>query len=159
MAAIGLEQLKKFDKFVVKRQDLAKKYDQLLSNCSMISSLSRDYYTIVPHIYVVRVKGMNNRKEIQQRMLDKNIQVGYHYQPNHWLNYYANDSILPLPITEKVFPELLSLPLHPDMEEAHCELVVNELINIILDLNMSNVSDNMGPLVSVIVTTFNRKKI
>ena len=131
MAAIGLEQLKKFDNFAIKRKNLAKKYDSLISQNPSISSLSRDYDTVVPHIYVVRVKGMANRKEIQQKMLEKNIQVGYHYQPNHWLNYYANDKILPLPITEKVFPELLSLPLHPDMEEAHCELVVNELINII----------------------------
>jgi len=131
MAAIGLAQLKRFPEFAKKRQELAKNYDQLFSNHPLIKPFPRDYNTVVPHIYVVRIKGMKNRKEIQQKMLEKGIQVGYHYQPNHWLSYYENDNLLPLPVTEKVFPELMSLPLHPDVLDKDVEYIVNELIEIV----------------------------
>ncbi len=131
MAAIGIEQLKRFLKFAVKRQQLAKQYDKLFSSHSSIKPISRDYDTVVPHIYVVRIYGMKNRKEIQQKMLEKGVQVGYHYQPNHWLSFYNNDKALPLSVTESVFPEIMSLPLHPDLSNNDVEYVVDELSKIL----------------------------
>ena len=131
MAAIGLEQLKRFPEFANKRQVLANMYDQLFSNNLFIEPLQRDYNSVVPHIYVVRIKGMNNRKDIQQKMLEKGIQIGYHYQPNHWLSLYKHDNVLPLFITEKVFPELMSLPLHPDVSIDDVEYIANELNKIV----------------------------
>ena len=115
MAAIGIEQLKRFPLYAKKRQQLAIQYDQLFTDHSSIQPLPRDYKTVVPHMYVVRIFGMKNRKEIQQKMLEKGVQVGYHYQPNHWLSYFKNDKALPLSVTESVFPEIMSLPLHPDL--------------------------------------------
>jgi len=132
MAAIGIEQVKRFPEFANKRQDLAKKYDQLFDNDSVIHPLPRDYNTVVPHIYVVRINGMSKRKEIQQEMLEKGIQIGYHYQPNHWLSLYKNDNTRPLPVTEKVFPELMSLPLHPDLSNNNVEYVADELSKIVI---------------------------
>jgi dTDP-4-amino-4,6-dideoxygalactose transaminase len=132
MAVIGLEQLKRFSEFAANRQEIAKQYDKLISAHSSIQPLSRDYNTVVPHIYVVRLNGMKGRKEIQQNMLEKGIQVGYHYQPNHWLNFYKDDKALQLPNTESVFPELMSLPLHLDLSVDDVEYVVNELIKIVV---------------------------
>ena len=131
MAAIGLEQLKQFPDFVIKRRELAKKYDSLFSNNSIISPLPRDYNSVVPHIYVVRIKGMNNRKVIQNKMIEENIQVGYHYQPNHWLDFYKYDHEHPLKITEHVYPELLSLPLHPDLTMNDVRFVADKLTEIV----------------------------
>ena len=123
MAAIGLEQLKRFPDFAKKRQNFAKKYDEFFSDQLEIKSLPRDYDTVVPHIYVVRVPKMNDRKKIQQKMLEKGIQVGYHYQPNHWLSL--------LKITENIFPELLSLPLHPDLSFENVETTAKQLIKLV----------------------------
>jgi dTDP-4-amino-4,6-dideoxygalactose transaminase len=127
MAAIGLEQLKRFPQFANKRQQLAKKYDQLFYGYDKICPIQRDYDTVVPHIYVVRLPGMKNRKENLQQMLDKGIQAGFHYQPNHWLNYYKDETALPLPATDLVFPELMSLPLHTDLSESDIIYIVSEL--------------------------------
>jgi dTDP-4-amino-4,6-dideoxygalactose transaminase len=131
MAAIGLEQLKRFSGFAENRQKIALKYDQLFSDQLSIKFLPRDYNTVVPHIYVVRVTGKNNRKEIQQKMLEKGIQVGYHYQPNHWLDFYKDYKALPLPITDSIFPEMMSLPLHPDLSISEVEFVAENLILIL----------------------------
>jgi len=131
MAAIGLEQLKRFQVFAEKRQKLAKKYDQLFYNVPDIKPIPRDYETVVPHIYVVSINKMKNRKEIQKFMKNKGIQVGFHYQPNHLLSLYTDNKKPPLPITDKMFPKLLSLPLHPELTEHDVEFISSTLINII----------------------------
>jgi dTDP-4-amino-4,6-dideoxygalactose transaminase len=127
MAAIGVEQLKRFPEFSQKRQKLAKRYDQLFKDHPSIKPVPRDYKTVVPHIYVVCICGMKDRKRIQQKMLIKGIQVGYHYQPNHWLNLYNNDESQSLPVTDSVFPELMSLPLHPHLSEEEVDYIAAEL--------------------------------
>ena len=131
MAAIGLEQLKRFLEFAKIRQDLAKKYDFLFRDVEGIQPLQRDYDTVVPHIHVVRIPGMKNRNELREKMLGKGIQVGYHYQPNHWLTRHPNEFDAPLPVTDRIFPELLTLPLHPDVSDTDVEYVASELINLV----------------------------
>ena len=133
MAAIGIEQLKRFSEFAKKRRELAKHYDQLFKSHSVIQPVPRDYDNVVPHIYVVKIDGMKNRKEIQQIMLEKGIQVGYHYQPNHWLRFFQDYQQNPLPVTDSVFPELLTLPLHPDVSGADVEFIAFELMNAVTD--------------------------
>lgn len=133
MAAIGIEQLKRFSKFAAKRKKLAKHYDELLANHSIIQPVPRDYDDVVPHIYVVRINEMKNRSEIQQKMLEKGIQVGYHYQPNHWLSFFKDEKHNHLPVTDAVFPELITLPLHPDVSIADVEFIASELKNILTD--------------------------
>jgi len=130
MAAIGIEQFNRFPELAAKRKTLAKKYDSKFYQSSKIKSLNRDYKTVVPHIYVVRIIGMKNRKKLGQILLDKGIQTGYHYLPNHWLTFYRDNKAEPLTKSELIFPELLSLPLHPDLSINDVEFVANELIKI-----------------------------
>ena len=127
MAAIGLEQLKRFPEFATKRQLLAKHYDELLINIPNIAILKRDYNNIVPHIYIVRIIGLKNRKALQERLLSKNIQTGIHYQPNHWLTMYRSQSATSLPNTDAIFPEILTLPLHPEISKSDVDYVVQTL--------------------------------
>jgi len=131
MAAIGIEQLNRFPEFSRKRRELAKRYDQLFNDHPSIKPVPRDYETVVPHIYVVCICGMKDRKCIQQKMLEKGIQVGYHYQPNHWLSFFQDEKHKPLPVTDAVFPELMSLPLHPDLTEEDINYIVVELKKLI----------------------------
>ena len=127
MAAIGLEQLKRFDELKLKRRNLAKLYDELFSDVKNINPLIRDYENVVPHIYVIRIHKMKDRQLIIKKMLEKNIQVGFHYQPNHLLEFYKDTSILP--ITESIFPELLSLPLHPELTKLDVKYISDSLIS------------------------------
>lgn len=133
MAAIGLAQLKRFPEMAATRQRLARQYDELLRNHPRIRPLPRDYDTVVPHIYVVRIVGMSDRKALQARLLEQGIQTGIHYQPNHVLSIYHDSAAFPLPMTDKVFPELLTLPLHPDVTVEDVELVCAQLKSLLHD--------------------------
>ena len=128
MAAIGIEQLKRFDAAIVIRQSRAKLYDNLLRNNKRITFLKHDYENVVPHIYVIRIAGLKNREDLQRRLLVQNIQTGIHYQPNHRLSFFRNQEMPVLPVTEMIYPEMLTLPLHPDISEADVRYVVQTLI-------------------------------
>ena len=69
-----------------------------------------------------------DKNNLQKRLLNRNIQTGIHYQPNHKLSYYKDFNTLPLLNTDKIFPELLSLPLHPDLNISDIEYVVKKLL-------------------------------
>jgi dTDP-4-amino-4,6-dideoxygalactose transaminase len=127
MAAIGLEQLRRFDEFAEVTRDRARFYNELLCDHPRIQPLKRDYDTVVPHIYVVCIASMRDRKELQARLLDQGVQTGIHYQPNHWLSLYRDPIAAPLPVTDSVFPDILTLPLHADLSEANVERVVSVL--------------------------------
>jgi len=128
MAAIGLVQLERFPEMSKKRQKLAMRYEELLRGHPRIRNIFQNYEDVVPHIYVVRITDLSNRNALQSKLLDLRIQTGIHYHPNHLLNFYQNKSALPLPVTEVVFPELLSLPLHPDLTYEDVDFVCNELL-------------------------------
>jgi dTDP-4-amino-4,6-dideoxygalactose transaminase/dTDP-4-dehydrorhamnose 3,5-epimerase-like enzyme len=127
MAAIGLAQLKRFPELAATRQRLARLYDERLSGHPRIRPLPRDYRTVVPHIYVARVEGIGDRKALQARLLEDGIQTGIHYQPNHLLSLYSDPQAPALRVTETVFPELLTLPLHPDLTEQDVATVCRQL--------------------------------
>ena len=133
MAAIGLEQLKRFPQIAATRQRLSCRYDELLQGCRRIRPLPRDYNIVVPHIYVVRIQGITDRKILQAQLLEQGIQTGIHYQPNHELSFYRDSAALPLPVTDAVFPELLTLPLHPDVSEKDVEFICMQLKALLHD--------------------------
>ncbi len=127
MAAIGIEQLRRFDTLARIRRERARLYDGILRGHSRIQPLQRDYDSVVPHIYVVRIAGLVERKRLQARLLEDNIETGIHYFPNHWLTFYRDPAAAPLPNTDSIFPELLTLPLHPDLSEPDVRYVCDRL--------------------------------
>ncbi len=137
MAAIGNEQLKRFEVFAAARQKFSKEYDRLLRNHLSIIRIEHDYDLIVPHIYVVRIKGLKNRKVLQDRLLQHNIQTGIHYQPCHTLSLFRNNATLPYPVTEAAFSQMLTLPLHPDLREGDVKRIVETLLAEVEALNIS----------------------
>ncbi len=131
MAAIGLEQLKRFSEIKQKRQQLARRYDQMLADNVAIIPMDHDYTSIVPHIYVVRVTELVDRDALRRAMCDVGVQTGVHYKPNHLLSFYKNENLLPLTVTESIFPTLITLPLHFDMSEEDVDFVCKQLCSFI----------------------------
>jgi dTDP-4-amino-4,6-dideoxygalactose transaminase len=133
MAAIGIEQLKKQKSLASRRQALASKYDILFSSLDRISPVARNCPGAVPHIYVVRIADLtvSGREKLRKKMLAAGIETGIHYWPNHLLSFFQTSCSDILPITERVYPELLTVPLHPDLTEADLERVAAGLANFI----------------------------
>ena len=110
MAAIGVIQLDRLESFIKKRQKIAKRYLNELSKIRDISFLDFNYNEIIPHIFVIKEK---NRDNLRKYLLNNNIEVGIHYKPNHMLSKYKTD--YSLPVSEKVYKKILTLPCHVDL--------------------------------------------
>ena len=132
-AAIGLVQLERFDKeFKPRRQELARDYTKALKDLKGIELFSDngdDYDEIVPHIFPVRVLG-KRRDALREHLIKANIECGVHYYPNHLLTYYK-DGGARLPVTERLYGELLSLPLHPDLTGEMQERVIDAVLEFL----------------------------
>ena len=130
MAAIGRVQLARFEaEFRPRRIALAECYRELLCDVPETVLLEADLGPVVPHIFPVRI--LNGRRDaVRQGLADRGIETGIHYKPNHLLRFYGARRG-ELPVTERVYDELLSLPLHPDLTDADQSLVVSTILNLL----------------------------
>lgn len=111
-AAIGLVQLKKFKKMNAKRIKIAKKYDKELSKIDGLEVIKTDYKDIAFFMYIVKVK--KDRDGLMKHLKENGIDSGIHYIPSHLFTLYKGLTTK-LPATEKVWEEILTLPLYPDL--------------------------------------------
>lgn len=124
-ASIGLVQLKKLDNFLQKKRTIVRKYDEVFKKIPNIELLYRDYEETAPFNYVIKIK--NGLRDKLLEYLKKNgVGAGINYIPNHlqplFKNYQAE-----LPVTERVWEEIISLPLYYDMTEDDLDTVINKV--------------------------------
>ena len=123
MAAIGRVQLSRLDgEFIPARRALGDIYRQRLAGLDGLRLLQTDPQDfVVPHIVCVRV--LNGRKdELKAALTAAGIPVGVHYKPNHLLSLFRPaPGSLPLPVTEQLYGELVTLPMHPGLSAADVE--------------------------------------
>ena len=123
MAAIGRVQLSRLDgEFIPARRALGDIYRQRLAGLDGLRLLQTDPQDfVVPHIVCVRV--LDGRKdELKAALTAAGIPVGVHYKPNHLLSLFRPaPGSLPLPVTEQLYGELVTLPMHPGLSAADVE--------------------------------------
>ena len=134
MAAIGIEQLKRLNNFSEKRQYLAKLYDSIFIQEPKIKTLKINYDEVVPHIYIVIINNLFNKKHIQNKLLMHGIQTGTHYMPNHLLSFYSKEGgRSSLSNSEKIFENMITLPLHFELSDFEVEFISQKFIEVLND--------------------------
>lgn len=121
-AAIGLVQLEKLDKFLSRKKEIVKRYDNAFTGIDGIEILKRDYENTAFFSYIVKIN--TKRDELMEFLKGKGIDSGVHYIPNH-LQPFFKDYSISLPITEKVWQEIVTLPLYYDMTDDDVQNVIN----------------------------------
>jgi dTDP-4-amino-4,6-dideoxygalactose transaminase len=122
MAAIGMVQVDRLEDFRIKRQAIAKQYVESFKDIDSIELLDFNFDEVLPHIFVIKCQ---RRDELREYLMANNIECGIHYKPNHLLSKYKNSNILP--ITEKIYEEILTLPCHVDLTKDEQNIVINKI--------------------------------
>lgn len=123
MAAIGRTQLRRFDaEFKPKRISLARRYRELLGEMGGIELFDSSLGEVVPHVMPIKILA-GRRDAVRQALLGREIQSGIHYKPNHLLTKFGGGTVS-LPCAERLYAELLTLPLHPALEMEQVEQIV-----------------------------------
>ncbi len=124
-AVIGLAQLKVLEEHNLIRREYAQKYDKAFKDVDWIETpVEKDYAYSARHNYVVKVPARN---ELNEYLRAKGISTGVHYEPIHHFKVFGNAKA-DVPVTERVWPKLLTLPLYPGITEEEFEKVVSEII-------------------------------
>lgn len=133
-AEILLRKLKRLDQYIAKRQDLAKRYNEILATTSLILPIVREGNTHIFYIYVCRHP---KRDEIIKELAKREIFVNISYPwPIHimrgyrYLGYSKGD----LPETEIAAMEIFSLPMYPALKYEQQDKVCLALSEILSNL-------------------------
>lgn len=123
-AAIGLEQLKRFDKMINRKIDICKKYDSAFENLKNIQIITTDYSTTAPFMYIVLAK---TREKFMEYMKSKEIDTGIHYIPSHQFLRFSKNRSSDLTITNLVANQITTLPLYYEMSDNDVEYIINSI--------------------------------
>jgi len=129
--ALGIQQLKRVDQYVAKRNLLVQSYEHKLSDLAIrLPRVSEGVYSAY-HLYVVQLDYLNkiSRAEVFKYMQDQNIGVNVHYIPVHTQPYYQSLGFKfgDYPLAEHYYANAITLPLYPALTEQEQDHVVESL--------------------------------
>lgn len=134
-AALGIIQLDKMPNSLKRRNELAKYYEQSLKDIKEIkiphisSNMGSSW-----HLYIIRIIDSKiNRKKVFDKLREKNIGVNVHYLPIHCQPYYKKLGYSKglCPVAEKIYEEIITLPIHPKISDEDVQYIVKSLKDII----------------------------
>src|SRR5580700_2672914 len=114
------------------RQEAANRYQQLFGTAEGVTlPYQPEWSRAVYHLFVVRVK---DRAGLQKHLADAKIDSGIHYPvPLHQQKAYAHMGFKTgdFPVTEKVAPEIVSLPMFPQLTSEQQARVVDKVLEFV----------------------------
>lgn len=132
-SALGISQLRRLRTMNSMRVRAAQAYTRILTSVrGILTPYEATKRTHAYHLYVVRVIkdefGLS-RDELYKKLVQRGIGLSVHYTPLHRLTFYrrfvrAHEEF---PVTETVYPELLSLPLFPTISTEQIEYVTGQI--------------------------------
>jgi len=132
-SAIGIQQLRKIDRFARRREQLARHYHEALADLPLrLPALPGPEDTHAWHLYVVRLAASAGiaRDALIDRLAERGIGTSVHFIPLHrqplWRSA-CDVSPLRFPVAEACFESMLSLPLYTRMTDADQDRVVRIL--------------------------------
>lgn len=118
-AALGRVQLRRLNDMNERRRVIARNYHNQLSHLDWLK-LPQLCSSDSQHLYVVRVE---ERNRFVDHMLESGVSAGVHYKPlTHYPHLFMGE--WNLPVTERVWKTIVTLPLFPDMTFAEMGQVI-----------------------------------
>ena len=136
-ASLLINQLGKLDRFVKRRREIAMAYDEAFSGMPEIIPHTNILESETSyHLYVLRLnleKLSCDRKQFFDAMSAENVQPQIHYIPTYWFPYYEKLGYTRgiCPVAEKVYFEILSIPIFPIMKDDDINDVIRAVKKVV----------------------------
>jgi len=134
-AAMGIEQLKKLEKFNTRRTAIVKLYKKLLDNLDLtFQKIERNIvhsHNLFPILLPEHM--ITKRNEIIEKLKEVNVGSNVYYIPLHFHPFYQQrygwkkgDA----PVTESIYERLINLPLYPSLKNQDIEYITQQFTKI-----------------------------
>ena len=137
--ALGTNQLKKLDDFIIKRRKIAKIYDNAFSSIKNViiphvdEKVSHSY-----HLYPLLIdfdKFSISKLKFFNKMKEKGITLQVHYIPIHLQPYYSlnyNYKLGDFPISESFYEQEFSIPMYNDLNNDQINYIIESIHSILI---------------------------
>jgi dTDP-4-amino-4,6-dideoxygalactose transaminase len=120
-AAIGLAQLDRIDELKDRKRRLVRRYAHGLRGLEGVIPVLGEIDSALPFLFAIRVPG-DRRAALLDHLREYGVQAWVHFVPNHVQPAFARFAE-PLPVTERVSAEVLTLPLYYELSDADVDRV------------------------------------
>ena len=135
-AAIGRAQLRRFDGWQARREELARRYEANLATVGGIRPAARPATgRHAWHLYVVQVEpefGMG-RDELVERLAERGVDCSVHFIPLHHQPYFRKllgDQDGSFPAADAAFERIVSLPFYPSLRDDQVDRVCEAIADL-----------------------------
>ena len=135
--ALGFSQLKKLDEFIVRRIEIAKRYDEAFNNTNVKHLYAYNGKSSY-HLYVVQVdfdKFGLSKINFFKKLKDKNIGIQLHYIPINQQPFYKQLGYgkEQTPVMDQYYKECFSLPMFPKLTNEEQRYVIKIVFETLID--------------------------
>lgn len=125
-SALGISQLKRADQGLIRRREIAAKYNEAFKGKSYIKGQSGLVEGHAYHLYVIEA---NDRLNLYNYLRTKNIFAQIHYIPTHLMPYYRSFGWKEgdMPHSEEYYRHCISLPMYPTLTEEEQNYVIEKI--------------------------------
>lgn len=132
-AALGISQMQRLDDFIMKRQMIARQYEELLEDASVTKPWQHPDANSALHLFIVRLSGgalKGRRREVFERMRSEGIGVNLHYIPVYHQPYYERMGFKSeeFPEAEHYYADAITLPIYPGLTVEQQTDIVRRLL-------------------------------
>ena len=128
-AAIGRSQLERLPAFTAARREIAQYYDEAFADLPIETPTVPDGYRHVYHQYTIRT---DDRDDLRWHLDDQGVASGIYYPtPIHRQPAYesVHTAAGTFPVSERAAERVLSLPVHPGVDDAARRTVVENVVD------------------------------
>lgn len=136
-AALIVSQMNKLKKFVARRKEIVKQYNEAFSKIpEIIVQKEIEESDTCRHLYIIRLqldKLTCTRREFFDALQEENVQPQIHYVPVYWFPYYQHLGYEKglCPNAEEVYKGIMSIPLYPRMTDQDVNDVIHAVRKVV----------------------------
>jgi UDP-4-amino-4,6-dideoxy-N-acetyl-beta-L-altrosamine transaminase len=125
-SALGSSQLKRADSGLIRRRQIASRYNDFFSDKTFIKGHSGHVEGHAYHLYVIETQ---DRLGLYNYLREKGIFAQVHYIPCHLMPYYRELGWKEgdFPFAEQYYKHCLSLPMYPTLSDKEQEFVITAI--------------------------------
>ncbi len=128
-AALGINQLNRLDKYVLRRIEIAEWYDEKFKDIAIDPLIQKPNRNSAYHLYVIRVRdGKQIRDKLYNSLRENNIGVNLHYIPIYRHPFFQRK--IYLENAEHYYARTVTLPIYPTIDNKSLYKIINSILSL-----------------------------